>query len=736
MATQRAHQQYTMIRAIVRVRGGKGNSIQDNLASESNLTAKPSSLSTAEFDDEAKRERTRKGRSNVSSVDEKSNNFEDEPQEAFLQMMDETKIRIHTDDHDQSSREFEFTRCFGSEVTQDEFYKDSGVEDLINHALSGYAATLFTYGATGSGKTYTTFGCEGVEGCFGNAVRTIFQLLDTSEFQGTSVKMSSVEIYNDRLQDLLTQNTKLDSTQMPGLKWSAREQGFVLKNVRAINVDNCARGLACLRKTMRRRQVSAHALNDRSSRSHCITILFLENQVTGKYGKIMFCDLAGSERIKRTDSQNAKESGGLNKSLFTLSKVVRALDNKNGPKPPYRDSALTKLLCSSLGGCSMCMMIACVSPQTNCLSESMRTLRFAARTMRIKNTPIIFRSKHDRLVEKLRTQIRELTVENEVLRQRVEELCTTSDMTRIQQDLLGQGRDEAQQLPLMSRPAVASSKDSLFGRRSNLEFELLSISERGNGMMNEVSSNLNIDASTSSQSKADIVVPTVASSDSDFQETVPEVDEDNKYEDDFDTCYDQAMAVDLDKKKETQTCSIERANLYDQSSFQTSLNDAQKFNNMISQGLSPEPIGTTILGTGLSHSTQNNFSYFSSQAGTMPDLISQQQNFQEGLFQALFTHDHEPLAQEIKHRPAFAGVYNNPLPVPRAPSILKKGTKSASPRIRKLSAQRHTKGKTKKTASRLRVRALRDEVESKQVQQVVSNWITHHRTRYSNDFVF
>lgn len=122
-----------------------------------------------------------------------------------------------------------------------------------------------------------------------------------------------------------------------------------------------------------------------------------ENHVFKKYGKISFVDLAGSERLKESKSQGvmAKETGEINKSLFTLGKVISMLSSKqsaaklNHKYIPYRDSKLTMLLQDSLGGTSKALMIACVSPSEMYVDETISTLNYATRTMNIKNKPIL-----------------------------------------------------------------------------------------------------------------------------------------------------------------------------------------------------------------------------------------------------------------------------------------------------------------------------------------------------------
>jgi kinesin family member 12 len=163
--------------------------------------------------------------------------------------------------------------------------------------------------------------------------------------------------------------------------------------------------IAVLHEGMKNRKSGSHELNKDSSRSHSILTVYLisetvsqeDGHIFKKYGKISFVDLAGSERLKESKSQGemAKETGSINKSLFTLGKVISMLSSEKNPNNlnqkyiPYRDSKLTMLLMDSLGGSSKALMIACVSPSHMWAEETISTLNYATRTMNIKNKPII-----------------------------------------------------------------------------------------------------------------------------------------------------------------------------------------------------------------------------------------------------------------------------------------------------------------------------------------------------------
>lgn len=138
-----------------------------------------------------------------------------------------------------------------------------------------------------------------------------------------------------------------------------------------------------------------------------------DNHVYKKYGKISFVDLAGSERLKESQSEGimAKETGQINKSLFTLGKVISMLSSKKDPSKinhkyiPFRDSKLTMLLQDSLGGTSKALMIACVSPSEAYVDETISTLNYATRTMNIKNKPILQMDAKEQIIFNLKREI-------------------------------------------------------------------------------------------------------------------------------------------------------------------------------------------------------------------------------------------------------------------------------------------------------------------------------------------
>ncbi|KAK0197090.1 kinesin 2 [Armillaria mellea] len=313
-------------------------------------------------------------------------------------------------------RTYSFDLVFGPEADQALIYHEV-VSPMLEQVLMGYNCTLFAYGQTGTGKTYTMHG-DLVPTAMGNPSvhagmipRVLFRLFHALETSGSdfSVKISYIELYNEELRDLLapdfpvpsgsTQPMSKDPSKNgdSGLKIfdDANKRGVFIQGIEEISVKDSADALALLIKGSDRRQVAATKFNDHSSRSHSIfsiTIHTKENGVVGedllRTGKLNLVDLAGSENIGRSGAQNARarEAGMINQSLLTLGRVINALVDK-AQHVPYRESKLTRLLQDSLGGRTKTCIIATVSPARSNIEETLSTLDYAMRAKSIRNKP-------------------------------------------------------------------------------------------------------------------------------------------------------------------------------------------------------------------------------------------------------------------------------------------------------------------------------------------------------------
>lgn len=307
-------------------------------------------------------------------------------------------------------RIFTFDKVFGPAAQQKDLYEQA-VIPIVNEVLEGFNCTIFAYGQTGTGKTYTMEGeCKrsktGPNGDLppeaGVIPRAVQQIFDTLESQNAeySVKVTFLELYNEEITDLLApeeiSKVPLEDKQKKQLPLMEDGKGGVL--VRGLEeeiVTSASEIFTLLERGSAKRRTAETLLNKQSSRSHSlfsITIHIKEATPEGeeliKCGKLNLVDLAGSENISRSGAREgrAREAGEINKSLLTLGRVINALVEHLG-HIPYRDSKLTRLLRDSLGGRTKTCIIATVSPAVHCLEETLSTLDYAHRAKNIKNKP-------------------------------------------------------------------------------------------------------------------------------------------------------------------------------------------------------------------------------------------------------------------------------------------------------------------------------------------------------------
>ncbi|KAJ7971578.1 Kinesin-like protein [Quillaja saponaria] len=307
-------------------------------------------------------------------------------------------------------RVFTFDKVFGTSAQQKDLYEQA-VIPIVNEVLEGFNCTIFAYGQTGTGKTYTMEGeCKrsksGPNGELpteaGVIPRAVKQIFDTLESQNAeySVKVTFLELYNEEITDFLApeeiSKVVLEEKQKKQLPLMEDGKGGVL--VRGLEeeiVTSASEIFTLLERGSAKRRTAETFLNKQSSRSHSlfsITIHIKEATPEGeeliKCGKLNLVDLAGSENISRSGAREgrAREAGEINKSLLTLGRVINALVEHLG-HIPYRDSKLTRLLRDSLGGRTKTCIIATVSPAVHCLEETLSTLDYAHRAKNIKNKP-------------------------------------------------------------------------------------------------------------------------------------------------------------------------------------------------------------------------------------------------------------------------------------------------------------------------------------------------------------
>ncbi len=284
---------------------------------------------------------------------------------------------------------FSFDRVFDSNSTQVQVYEYSA-KSIVDSVLEGFNGTIFAYGQTSSGKTFTMQGVledPELEGITPRLARYLFEQITklSSEKVEYVIKASIIEIYNEKIKDLI------DVTKVNLQVREDKVKGIYIESLSEYIVDSAGKVLNLIKKGMNNRSVNATNMNEQSSRSHCIVVLnIIQNNLkdlSAKAGKLYLVDLAGSEKISKTGATGVvlDEAKMINKSLTNLGHVINSLTDGKNSHVPYRDSKLTRVLQESLGGNSRtCLIITC-SPSAFNEQETLSTLRFGLRAKKVKN---------------------------------------------------------------------------------------------------------------------------------------------------------------------------------------------------------------------------------------------------------------------------------------------------------------------------------------------------------------
>nr|XP_060620238.1 kinesin-like protein KIF19 isoform X2 [Anolis sagrei ordinatus] len=273
---------------------------------------------------------------------------------------------------------------------QDIVYRTT-TKGLIEGVISGYNATIFAYGPTGCGKTYTMLGTDSEPGIYVRMLNDLFHAIEeTSNDMDYEVSMSYLEIYNEMIRDLL-------NPSLGYLDLREDSKGVIqVAGITEVSTINAKEIMQLLMKGNKQRTQEPTAANRTSSRSHAILQVTVRQKSRIKnimqevrVGRLFMIDLAGSERASQTQNrgQRMKEGAHINRSLLALGNCINALSDRAGVKyVNYRDSKLTRLLKDSLGGNSRTVMIAHISPASSAFEESRSTLTYAERAKSIRTT--------------------------------------------------------------------------------------------------------------------------------------------------------------------------------------------------------------------------------------------------------------------------------------------------------------------------------------------------------------
>ncbi|CAK5084313.1 unnamed protein product [Meloidogyne enterolobii] len=323
---------------------------------------------------------------------------------------------------DEPAKCFSFDSAFDLNSKQLDVY-DEAVRPIVDSVLQGFNGTVFAYGQTGTGKTYTMEGPSGIgkniasdqRGVIPNSIDQIFQhIAQSPPSLQYLVRASFLEIYQEEIRDLLDKSggtgKRLELKERPDVGVYVRDlSSFVTQSVEEIE--------HVLKVGHSNRSVGRTNMNEHSSRSHAILVLTVESSEIGpdgqphiRVGRLNLVDLAGSERQSKTGSEGHRfrEATKINLSLSALGNVIAALTDQQSSHIPYRDSKLTRLLQDSLGGNSKTVMIANIGPASYNYEETLSTLRYSSRAKQIQNKPIINEDPKDALLREFQEEIARL----------------------------------------------------------------------------------------------------------------------------------------------------------------------------------------------------------------------------------------------------------------------------------------------------------------------------------------
>ncbi|XP_027753437.1 kinesin-like protein KIF1A isoform X3 [Empidonax traillii] len=353
----------------------------------------------------------------------------------IIQMSGSTTTILNPKQPKETPKSFSFDYSYWSHTTpadinyasQKQVYRDIG-EEMLQHAFEGYNVCIFAYGQTGAGKSYTMMGKQekDQQGIIPQLCEDLFSRINdtTNDNMSYSVEVSYMEIYCERVRDLLNPKNKgnLRVREHPLM-------GPYVEDLSKLAVTSYNDIQDLMDSGNKARTVAATNMNETSSRSHAVfNIIFTQKRhdaetdiTTEKVSKISLVDLAGSERADSTGAKGTrlKEGANINKSLTTLGKVISALaemdsgPNKNKKKKktdfiPYRDSVLTWLLRENLGGNSRTAMVAALSPADINYDETLSTLRYADRAKQIRCNAVINEDPNNKLIRELKDEVARL----------------------------------------------------------------------------------------------------------------------------------------------------------------------------------------------------------------------------------------------------------------------------------------------------------------------------------------
>ncbi|XP_042223542.1 kinesin-like protein KIF19 isoform X3 [Homarus americanus] len=404
----------------------------------------------------------------------------------------ETNKNDHLRQKRKQEKGFAYDRLFGEDSNQKEVYEDT-TKPLVNDVVNGFSATVFAYGATGAGKTFTMVGTQDEPGIMVRALNDLFQSLGENESRKTKITMSYLEIYNENIRDLLQPSGTLE------LREDAKTGVIQVAGLSEKTIVSTKEVMKLLTKGNKERTCEPTAANKTSSRSHALLqVNVRRSELKGeseeiKQGRLFMVDLAGSERAKQTQNKGKRlrEGAHINRSLLALGNCINALAEGRAKYVNYRDSKLTRLLKDALSGNCRTVMVAHVSPCHQHREETRNTLIYADRAKNISKqvrSNVLDVSYH---VSQYQTIISELKEEIDRLKGKINEGVTEQSTEGLTpQEIEEERQKNAEKLKRLKNELLDYFREqmSLRNKLMDIDSNILALSmefERQNLVVNE-----------------------------------------------------------------------------------------------------------------------------------------------------------------------------------------------------------------------------------------------------------
>ncbi|XP_009866288.1 PREDICTED: centromere-associated protein E, partial [Apaloderma vittatum] len=379
----------------------------------------------------------------------------------------EDKVSLHWKSEDNTISEvngtkvFSYDRVFHSSDNTQQLYEGVAVP-IIQSAVHGYNGTIFAYGQTASGKTYTMMGNEDSVGIIPKAIQHVFKIICEIPDREFLLRVSYMEIYNETITDLLCDIRKKKPL---GIREDVNRNTYVEDLIEEVVVSP-EQVMEWIRKGEKNRHYGETKMNEHSSRSHTIFRMIIESRERSDIanancdGAVMvshlnLVDLAGSERASQTGSEGVrlKEGCNINRSLFILGQVIKKLCDDPSGFINYRDSKLTRILQNSLGGNAKTVIICTITPVS--FDETLSTLQFANTAKRMKNTPKVNEVlDDDALLKRYRKEILDL-------KKQLEEVSSKTQIHAMEKDQLAQLLEEKNSLQKVQEDRIRNLTEML-----------------------------------------------------------------------------------------------------------------------------------------------------------------------------------------------------------------------------------------------------------------------------------